>query len=118
METVGSGSMVSLFLNPALGEGEWSASRLCRFTPKETARGTNCTEGWIGFRTIWTLRRREFPYRESNPGSFFVHLLRVVAIPTELSRLKVIMYLRQGSYGGVDWIHLAEARISGGSLLT
>jgi hypothetical protein len=36
------------FLSWALGEGEWSASRLCRFTPKERAPGTHLIGGLGG----------------------------------------------------------------------
>jgi hypothetical protein len=37
---MGSGSIASLFLTPEVDEGEWSASRLCRFTPWDRAPGT------------------------------------------------------------------------------
>jgi hypothetical protein len=32
----------------ALGGGEWSASRLGRFTPREIAPGTHWIGGWVG----------------------------------------------------------------------
>jgi hypothetical protein len=35
------------FLTSALDEGDWSASRTCRFTPGETAPGTNWRGGWV-----------------------------------------------------------------------
>jgi hypothetical protein len=34
----------------ALARGEWSASRPCRFTPKERAPGTHWIGGWAGLR--------------------------------------------------------------------
>jgi hypothetical protein len=39
---------IHVFLTSALVGGEWSASRSCRFTPGETAPGTNCIGGWVG----------------------------------------------------------------------
>jgi len=36
------------FLTPALDGGEWSASRLGCFTPRERAPGTNCMGDWVG----------------------------------------------------------------------
>jgi len=32
----------------ALDEGEWSASRPVRFTPRERAAGTHWIGGWVG----------------------------------------------------------------------
>jgi hypothetical protein len=37
-----------VFLTSALGGGEWSASRTCRFTPGERAPGTHWIGGWVG----------------------------------------------------------------------
>jgi hypothetical protein len=39
-------------LTSALDEGEWSASRLGRFTPKERAPDTHWIGGWVGPRTV------------------------------------------------------------------
>jgi hypothetical protein len=36
-----------VFLTLALVGGEWSASRLCRFTPRERAHGTHWIGGWV-----------------------------------------------------------------------
>jgi hypothetical protein len=36
-----------VFLTSALGGGEWSASRPCRFTPGERASGTHWIGGWV-----------------------------------------------------------------------
>jgi hypothetical protein len=36
---------IHVFFATALVGGEWSASRLGRFTPREIATGTHCTEG-------------------------------------------------------------------------
>jgi hypothetical protein len=35
-------------LTSAIGEGEWSTSCLCPFTPGETASETHCIEGRVG----------------------------------------------------------------------
>jgi hypothetical protein len=41
--------------------GEWSVSRLCRFTPKESAPGTHCMGGWMDPRAgLDELEKREF----------------------------------------------------------
>jgi hypothetical protein len=48
---------------------EWSASRPGRFTPRERAPGTHCTEGWVGLRAILdgvVKRKIPSPRRESN----------------------------------------------------
>jgi hypothetical protein len=39
--------MIHIFLTSALAGGEWSASRPCRLTPGETARGTHWIGGWV-----------------------------------------------------------------------
>jgi hypothetical protein len=57
-------------LTPALDGGEWSASRPCRFTPKERAPGTHWIGGWVGPRAVLDAvvkRKRPSPRRESNP---------------------------------------------------
>jgi hypothetical protein len=58
------------FLTSALDEGEWSASCLGRFTPKERAPGTHWIGGWMGPRaSVDTAVRRKIPNpcRDSNP---------------------------------------------------
>jgi hypothetical protein len=42
-----------LFLTSALDGGEWSASRLPRFTPRERTSGTHWIGGWAG-PAVWT----------------------------------------------------------------
>jgi hypothetical protein len=37
-----------IFLTSALAGGEWSASRPCRFNPRESAPGIHLTGGWVG----------------------------------------------------------------------
>jgi len=44
----GSGCIAPAFLISALEGGQWSASRPGRFTPREMARVTYCTGGWVG----------------------------------------------------------------------
>jgi hypothetical protein len=41
---------IHAFLTSALDGGEWSASRLGRFAPRERAPGTHWTGGWVGSR--------------------------------------------------------------------
>jgi hypothetical protein len=38
---------IHVFLTSAPVEGEWSASRPCRFTTTERAPGSHWTEGWV-----------------------------------------------------------------------
>jgi hypothetical protein len=67
----------------ALDRGEWSASRLARFTPRERALGTHWLEGWVDHRAgLDDVEKRKFltlpgldlrplgrPYRLRYPGS-------------------------------------------------
>jgi hypothetical protein len=58
------------FLTSALDGGEWSASRLGRFTPRERAHGTHWVGGWVGPKTVldaMVKRKIPRPRRESNP---------------------------------------------------
>jgi hypothetical protein len=57
-------------LTSALHGGEWSASRLGRFTPRERAPGTHWIGGWVGPRDVLdAVVKRKIPShrRESNP---------------------------------------------------
>jgi hypothetical protein len=48
-------------MNSALAEGEWSASRPCRFTPGERAPCTHWLGGWVGPRTgLDDVEKRKF----------------------------------------------------------
>jgi hypothetical protein len=38
---------IHIFLTSALVEDEWSASRVCHFTPDESAPGTHWIGGWV-----------------------------------------------------------------------
>jgi hypothetical protein len=40
------------FLTSVLDRGQWLASRSGRFTARKEALGNNCTEGWVGPKTI------------------------------------------------------------------
>jgi hypothetical protein len=76
----------TLLLASALVGDEWPASRPCRFIPRESASGTQWTEGWVGLRTGLddVERRKILPL----PGLEFRNLGR----PTRnqsLSRLRV-----------------------------
>jgi hypothetical protein len=56
-------------LTSALDGGEWSASRLSRFTPRERAPGTHWIWGWVGPRAIPDAvmkRKIPSPRKESN----------------------------------------------------
>jgi hypothetical protein len=57
-------------LTSALDGGEWSASRLGRFTHRERAHGTHWIGGWMGLRAVLVAvakRKIPSPRRESNP---------------------------------------------------
>jgi hypothetical protein len=60
-----SGGIFPPFLTSALDEGLWSASRPCRFTPRERIPNTHRIGGWVdpvAYRNIFC------PCLESNPG--------------------------------------------------
>jgi hypothetical protein len=57
-------------LTSALDAGEWSASRLGRFTPRERAPGTHWIGDWVGPRAVLNAvvkRNIPSPHRKSNP---------------------------------------------------
>jgi hypothetical protein len=57
-------------LTSAIGGGEWSASRLSRFIPRERAPGTHWIGGLVGSRAVLDAvvkRKIPSPRRESNP---------------------------------------------------
>jgi hypothetical protein len=57
-------------LASALDGGKWSASRPCRFTPRERAPGTHWIGGWMGPRAVSNVvvkRKIPSPSRESDP---------------------------------------------------
>jgi hypothetical protein len=54
----GSGCTAPSFLASALDGNERSASRHRRFTPWETAPGTNSTGGWVGLRAGWVFMEK------------------------------------------------------------
>jgi hypothetical protein len=52
---------VHIFLMSALAEGEWSASRPCRFNPRENAPGTHWIGSWVGPRAgLGCVEKRKF----------------------------------------------------------
>jgi hypothetical protein len=52
---------IHIFLTSALAEGEWSASRPCRYTPEERALGTHWRGGWVGPRAgLEDVEKRKF----------------------------------------------------------
>jgi hypothetical protein len=69
-EVWGSGGIAPPFLTSALVGCEWSAARLCRFTPGERAPGTHWIRGCVGPRAGLDAveKRQMFHCRESNPG--------------------------------------------------
>jgi hypothetical protein len=59
-------------LTSAVDEGEWSASRAGRITPRERAPGTHWIRCWVGPRAVLdAVVRRKIPSlrQESNPGT-------------------------------------------------
>jgi hypothetical protein len=84
----GSGGIAPGILASELDGGEWSASRPCRFTPRKRAPGTRWIGGWVGTRAgLEEVVKRNIPspWRESNRDR---PPCNVVAIPTELFRLR------------------------------
>jgi hypothetical protein len=74
-------------LDLALDGGEWSASRPCRFTPGEITPCNHCIGGWVGPKAgLDAVKKRKIL------PLLGIETLAVqpVAIPTELSWLKVI----------------------------
>jgi hypothetical protein len=68
----------TLSLTSALDGGEWSASRLGRFTPRERDPGTHWIGGWVGPRAVLDAvvkKKIPSPRRESNPRTPIVHLV-------------------------------------------
>jgi hypothetical protein len=81
--------LIHVFLTSALVGDEWSASRCCRFTPRETAPGNHCMGGRVGRRAgLGAVEERKIScicqepnpgrparifslYRLSHPGSYF-----------------------------------------------
>jgi hypothetical protein len=43
--------LIHVFFTSAIVESDWSASRLCRFTPEKIAPCAHWVEGWVGFST-------------------------------------------------------------------
>jgi hypothetical protein len=66
----GSGGIASPFLTSALDGGEWSASRLGRFTSKGRAPNIHCIGGWVGPGAgLDAVELRQTCFcRECNPG--------------------------------------------------
>jgi hypothetical protein len=65
----GSGCIAPNILVSALDGGERSASRPCRFTPRERAPGTHTIGGWVGPRACLdavVMRKIFSPYWDSN----------------------------------------------------
>jgi hypothetical protein len=57
-------------MTSTLDGGEWSASRLGRFTPGERATGTHWIGGWVGPRAVLDAvvkKKIPSPRRETNP---------------------------------------------------
>jgi hypothetical protein len=63
---------IHIFLTSALAGGEWSASRLCRFTP-----GTHWIGGWVGPRAgpDDVEKRNSWTYRGSNSDPSVVQVV-------------------------------------------
>jgi hypothetical protein len=52
---------IHIFLTSALAGGEWSASRPCRFTPRERTPGTHWIGDWVGPRAgLDDMEKRRF----------------------------------------------------------
>jgi hypothetical protein len=85
---------IHVFLTLALYACEWSASRPCRFPPKEIVPGSPWIGGWVGQRPSLdaTEKRRMLPLAGIEPRPSSPSLL-----PTELRRLSfsyIILYFK------------------------
>jgi hypothetical protein len=63
-------------LTSALDGGEWSASRIGRFTPGDRAPGIHWLGGWVGSRAdldVVEKKKLPNPRREPNPRTSIVH---------------------------------------------
>jgi hypothetical protein len=88
----GSRGIVPAVVTSTLDEGQWSASRSRRFTPRERAPGTHWIERCVGPKADLTAvkKRTILHWRESNPGRYtgsFVYLIdltfrRNVSLPS------------------------------------
>jgi hypothetical protein len=81
----GADVQINIFFTPALVAGEWSASRLGRFTPWKIVPVAHCIGVWVGdverrkifllpgfeFRPLGRPARSQSLYRLSYPGSLF-----------------------------------------------
>jgi hypothetical protein len=73
-----SGGIAPRILDLELDVGEWSATRLGRFTPRERTPGTHRIGGWVGPRAVpdsVVKRKIPSPLRESNPSTPTVQLV-------------------------------------------
>jgi hypothetical protein len=64
-------------LTSALDGGEWSASRLGRFTSRDRVPGTHSTGGWVGPRaSLDAVAKRKISSRcrESNPDPYVIKI--------------------------------------------
>jgi hypothetical protein len=62
-------------LTSALDGGEWSASRIGRFTPRKGVLGTHWIGGWVGPRAVLDAvvkRKIPSPRQESNPRTLIM----------------------------------------------
>jgi hypothetical protein len=82
------------FLISALDGGEWSASRLGRFTPRERAPGTHWIGGWVGPRAVLeAVVKKKIPsphWREGHKLQVFEN--RVFRKILDLRRMSFVMH--------------------------
>jgi hypothetical protein len=86
------GAQLHIFLTVALDEGEWSASRPGRFSPKERAPSTHWIGSWVGPRASLdaVVKKKILSCCEdSNPPIF---QLIAQCYTTELSQLHNLMF--------------------------
>jgi hypothetical protein len=113
-------------LTSALDEGKWSASRPCRFTPRERAPGTHSIGGWVGPRAVLNAVKRKIlrPYRESKPRTPIVQPVAQCYTDWTITAFRHIwednikMDLEETECYGVDEIRLAQDGVYGKFLTT
>jgi hypothetical protein len=80
---VGSGGIAPLIL-----WGEWSASRPCRFTPKERAPGTHWIGGWVGPRAVLDGMLYWYNWMKPKPLPYFYNISSNSIFPSTPRSLK------------------------------
>jgi hypothetical protein len=80
-------------LDLELDGGQWSVSRLGRFTPRERAPGTHCIGGWVSPRAVLDAvvkRKISSLRRESNARTPIVHPVAQCSTDSAITALNLV----------------------------